>query len=117
MNDQRQRRFGTRELLAAAAFLLLAAAAGAEEGICRGNIISTQGEGLVARKHRFEVSGVTGGDLTAVLEKCKKIAQERQGRAARKTPGGSFRKISEIELECTEGAEKFAVRRTLQTGQ
>jgi len=106
-----------KKLSAAAAFLLLAATAGAEELVCKGNIISTQGEGLVARKHRFEVSGVTGSDLTAVLEKCGKIAQERQGRAARKNPGGSFRKISEIELECTKGAEKLEVRRTLQTAQ
>jgi len=106
-----------KKLSAAAAFLLLAATAGAEELVCKGNIISTQGEGLVARKHRFEVSGVTGNDLTAVLEKCRKIARERQGRAARKNPGGSFRKFSEIELECTKGAEKLEVRRTLQTAQ
>ena len=106
-----------KKLSAAGAFLLLAATAGAEELVCKGNIISTQGEGLVARKHRFEVSGVTGNDLTAVLEKCRKIARERQGRAARKNPGGSFRKFSEIELECTKGAEKLEVRRTLQTAQ
>lgn len=101
----------------AAALLLMAATAGADELVCKGNIISTQGEGLVARKHRFEVEGVTGTDLTAVLEKCKKIAQERQGRAARKNPGGSFRKFSDIELACTRGSEKSEVRRTLQTAQ
>jgi len=106
-----------KKLSVAAAFLLMAATAGAEDLVCKGNIVSTQGEGLVARKHRFEVSGVTGNDLTVVLEKCRKIARERQGRAARKNPGGSFRKFSEIELECTKGAEKLEVRRTLQTAQ
>jgi len=85
--------------------------------ICRGNIVSTQGEGIIARKHRFEVADLTGNDVTAVLEKCRKIAAERQARAARKNPGGNFRKLSEVELQCSKGAEKFEVRRTLQTGR
>lgn len=95
--------------------LLLAATAGAEEIVCRGSIISTQGEGIVARKHRFEVDEVTGPDIPAVLQQCKKIALERQARAARRNPGGNFRSLSEVELQCRKGAEKFEVRRTLQT--
>lgn len=98
-----------------AVLLFTPAMAGAEELICKGNIISTQGEGMVARKHRFEVSDVTGSDLNAVLEKCRKIAQERQSRAAKKNPGGNFRKLFDVELECTRGGEKTEVRRTLQT--
>lgn len=85
--------------------------------ICRGNIVSTQGEGIIARKHRFEVADVTGSDVTAVLEKCRKIAAERQARAARKNSGGIFRKLSEVELQCSKGAERFEVRRTLQTSR
>lgn len=103
-----------RKIIVVAA-LLIATPAAAGEISCKGNIISTQGEGLVARKHRFEVSDVTGSDLAAVLEKCKKIAQERQARAARKNPAGNFRKISDVELTCTKEEEKFEVRRTLQT--
>lgn len=69
------------------AFLLTAGSAGAEEMICKGNIISIQGEGMVTRTHRFEVSGISGCDVIAVLEKCKQIAQERQNRAVKKKPG------------------------------
>lgn len=98
-----------------AAVLLLAGTARAEEITCKGDIVSIQGEGMVARQHRFEVSGVTGSDLAAVLEKCKKIARERQARAARKNPAGNFRKLSLVELECTGGAETFRVRRTVET--
>lgn len=89
----------------------------AEELTCKGNIISTQGEGIVARKHRFEVSEVTGWDVMAVLEKCRKIAVERQARAARKNPGGGFTSLSEVQLQCSKGAEQFEVRRTIQTGR
>lgn len=97
------------------ALLLAAGAAEAEELVCQGNIVSTQGEGIVARKHRFEVSGIAGADVGAVLERCRQIALERQARAARKNPGGSFRSISEVELECTRGSEKTRIRRSLQT--
>jgi len=97
------------------AFLLLASAAGAEEITCRGNIISIQGEGLVARKHRFEVSGVTGNDVNQVVENCRRIAVERQNKAARRNPGGNFRKFSDLELECTKGTEKFEIRRLIKT--
>lgn len=97
------------------AFLLLASAAGAEEITCRGNIISIQGEGLVARKHRFEVSGVTGNDVNEVVEKSRKIAKERQNKAARRNPGGNFRNLSDLELECTKGTEKFEIRRLIKT--
>ncbi|MBJ6802030.1 hypothetical protein [Geomonas propionica] len=95
--------------------LIWAGSAGAEELICRGNIVSTQGEGIVARKHRFEVADVTGDDVQAVLEKCKKIALERQARAARKNPGGNFTSTSDVELQCVKGAEKIEVRRRLPT--
>ncbi|QWV92997.1 hypothetical protein KP004_17785 [Geomonas oryzisoli] len=95
--------------------LLLSGTAGAEELICRGNIVSTQGEGIVARKHRFEVADVTGDDIQAVLEKCKHIALERQARAARKNPGGNFTAFSEVDLQCSKGTEHITVRRRVQT--
>lgn len=109
-------RWNLIKVLVVGASTLSAGAAGADEIVCRGNIVSTQGEGMVARKHRFEVSGVSGGDVMAVLEQCRKIAQERQARAARKNPGGNFRKVSEVELQCTRGTEQFEVKRTIQTG-
>ena len=98
------------------ALWLLAGTAQAEEITCRGNIFSVQGEGLVNRTHRFEVTEVTGSDVLAVLEKCRKIAQERQKKAARRNPAGNFRKFSDIDLQCVKGSEKFQLRRTLQTG-
>jgi hypothetical protein len=104
----------TRTVLVAG-LLLTAGAAHAEDLVCQGNIFSTQGEGIIARKHRFEVSGITGADVGAVLEQCRKIALERQGRAARKNPGGSFRRMSEVELDCTRGSEKTQIRRIIQT--
>lgn len=104
-----------RSMAPAILLLLLAGSAGADELFCRGNIISTQGEGIVARKHRFEVADVTGSDVNAVLAQCKIIARERQARAARKNPGGNFRAVSEAELYCTRGTERFEVRRSLQT--
>lgn len=97
--------------------LLMAGTARAEELICKGNIISIQGEGMVTRTHRFEVSGVSGCDVNAVLEKCRQIAQERQNRAAKKSQGGKFRNSSLVELECTQGAERFEVKRSIQTGR
>ena len=104
-----------RKYILVTAFLLLTSAVGAEEITCKGNIISIQGEGMVARKHRFEVSGVTGYDVNEVLGKSRKIAQERQNRAARKNPAGNFRKMSDLELECTRGSERFEVRRIIKT--
>ncbi|MBJ6748940.1 hypothetical protein [Geomonas anaerohicana] len=103
------------KVLVVGILLLLAGTAGAEELVCRGNIISTQGEGIVARKHRFEVADVTGDDVQAVLEKCRKIALERQGRAARKNPGGNFTASSDVELQCSKGTERIEVRRRIQT--
>ena len=102
-------------LLLAAALVLAAGEVQAEEVVCSGSISSVQGEGLVARTHRFELHDVSGSDLMAVLEKCKKIAQERQNRAARKNPGGAFRKFSDLELNCKKGGENFQVRRSIQT--
>ncbi|QXE89759.1 hypothetical protein [Geomonas subterranea] len=95
--------------------LSLAGTAGADDLVCRGNIVSTQGEGIVARKHRFEVADVTGSDIQDVLEKCRRIALERQARAARKNPGGNFTSVSEVELRCAKGTERIEVRRRLQT--
>jgi hypothetical protein len=97
--------------------LLLAGFAQAEEAItCKGNIISKQGEGLVVRTFRFEVSDVTGSDINGVLDNCRKIVQQRQNKAGRANPATKFRKFSDVELECVQGPEKFQVRRTLQTG-
>lgn len=105
-----------RSLILSAAFLLMAGAVQAEDVICKGNITSVQGEGLVHKTHRFEVADVTGSDVMAVLTKCRKIAQERQNKAARKNPAGNFRKFSDVDLACVKGAEKFQIRRTVQTG-
>jgi hypothetical protein len=104
------------KLLVVIAAIVWAGTVQAEEVVCRGNIISIQGEGLVNRTYRFEVDNVKGPDVMAVLEKCKAIARERQGRAARKNPSGNFRPFSDIDLQCVQGSEKFDVRRTLQTG-
>lgn len=106
----------TKSLILTAALALIAGAVQAEEITCQGNITSIQGEGLVARTHRFEVSGITGSDVVAVLDKCRGIARERQSRAARKSPGGTFRQFSDIDLTCSKGAEKFQVRRSIKTG-
>jgi hypothetical protein len=106
----------TRILMTSAMLLLLAATAQADGITCKGSITSVQGEGLVNRKHRFEVAGVTGDDLAAVLDKCRKIAQERQSRAVRSSPFGNFKKFSDLDLECVRGSEKFQMRRSLQTG-
>lgn len=95
--------------------LLLAAPLPAEEIICKGSITSVQGEGLVARPHRFEVGEVRGNDLQAILEQCKKITREKQERAARRNPGGNFRPFSDVQLDCSEGAKKFQLRRSLRT--
>ena len=105
-----------RTVLMAMAFALLATAARGQEVIsCRGNITSIQGEGLVHRTYRFEVSEVKGIDLATVLERCRELARDRQNKAARQNPGGSFRKMSDVNLDCVRGTEKFDVRRTIQT--
>ena len=96
--------------------ILLMGVAHAEDAVvCKGNITSKQGEGMVVKTFRFEVSDVFGSDMKDVLEKCKKIAQQRQNKAARANPGAGFRKLSDLDLECTQGPEKFPLRRTLQT--
>jgi hypothetical protein len=100
-----------------AVIALWAGAVRAEEVSCKGNITSVQGEGMVTQSYRFEVAEVTGSDIAAVLDKCKKIAQERQNRAARKNPAQRFRKFSQIDLTCVRGTEKFPLKSTLQTGR
>ena len=95
--------------------LLLAGTVQAEVITCKGIITSIQGEGLVNRTHRFEVADVTGTDVTAILERCRKIARDRQNRAARTNPASRFRKFSDIDLQCVKGGETFEVRRSLQT--
>jgi ABC-type xylose transport system substrate-binding protein len=104
-----------RILLASAAALLLAAPVQADDLVCKGDITSVQGEGLVKKTHRFEVAGVTGTDVMAVLERCKKIALERQNVAARKNPGGNFTATSVVDLQCVKGSENIAIRRTIRT--
>jgi hypothetical protein len=97
--------------------LILAGLAHAEDPIsCKGSVTSKQGEGLVVKSFRFDVSDVTGGDMNDVLEKCKKIVQQRQNKAGRANPAVGFRKFSDLDLDCTQGPRKFQVRRTLQTG-
>ena len=103
-------------LTSSALLVLLAGTAQGEEAVtCRGSITSKQGEGLVVKTFRFEVDGVTGSDLKDVLESCKKIALQRQNKAARANPAVAFRRFSDFDLDCSRGNEKFQVRRTLQT--
>jgi hypothetical protein len=102
-------------------FLLVAAlavspvTARAGDLLCHGTITSIQGEGLVAKTHRFEVESVGGSDLESVIDKCKKIAQDKQNRAARKNPGGNFRPFSELDLQCQQDGQKTTVRRSVKT--
>jgi hypothetical protein len=96
--------------------ILLTGLAHADEAVvCKGNITSKQGEGMVVKTFRFEVTDVIGSDMKDVLEKCKKIAQQRQNKAGRANPAVGFRKFSDLDLECTQGGQKLQVRRTLQT--
>jgi hypothetical protein len=106
------------KLLVSGSLLMVLSAGLAHAGeavSCRGSITSKQGEGLVVKTFHFEVAEVTGSDLQDVLEKCKKIAQLRQNKAGRANPAVKFRIFSDLELDCTRGAEKFQVRRNLQT--
>jgi hypothetical protein len=96
--------------------ILLMGVAHAEDAVvCKGNITSKQGEGMVVKTFRFEVSDVFGSDMKDVLEKCKKIAQQRQNKAGRANPAVGFKKFSDLDLECIQGGQKLLVRRTLQT--
>ena len=104
-------------IASSALLLLLAGLVHAEDSVsCRGTVTSKQGEGLVFKSFRFEVSDVSGSDMNDVLEKCKKIVQQRQNKAGRANPAVGFRKFSDLDLDCTQGPRKFQVRRTLQTG-
>ena len=107
-----------RKLLAlsGSVVLLWSGVAGAEDGLsCKGSITSKQGEGMVVRSFRFEISGVTGADLNEVLGKCQKIALQKQDKAGRANPGVPFQRFSDLDLQCSKGAEKFPVRRSLKT--
>jgi len=98
-----------------ALILLLAGLARADDAVsCKGNITSKQGEGLLVKTFRFEVA-VAGSDLADLLDRCKKIALQRQNRAGHANPGVGFRKSSDLDLACTRGSETFPLRRTLQT--
>jgi len=109
-------RTATRSKIAAAVLLLgIAPAQAQDQMVCRGTITSKQGSGLVVKTFRFEVSEVFGGEVGEVLEKCKKIAQQRQNKAARSAPGIPFQRFSEVELRCSRGAEQQTVKRLLQT--
>ena len=104
-------------IASSALLLLLTGMAHAEDTVsCGGSVTSKQGEGLVFKSFRFEVSEVAGSDMNDVLEKCKKVVQQRQNRAGRANPALGFRKFSDLDLDCTQGTRKFQVRRTLQTG-
>jgi hypothetical protein len=103
-------------LSSGALLILLTGQAQAEEAVtCRGSVTSKQGEGLVVKTFRFEVADVTGSDMNDILEKCRKIVQQRQNKAGRANPALGFRKLSDLDLDCTKGSQKFQVRRTLQT--
>jgi len=97
-----------------AAALVVPGIAGAEQAmVCKGEITSIQGEGLVARTHRFEVPELAGADVQEILEKTKKIASEKQGKAFRKNASLRFRKNAEVNLECRKGEEQFQVKRSI----
>jgi len=99
-----------------ALFILLAGLAHADDAVsCKGTITSKQGEGLVHQSFRFEIAEVTGNDLRDVLDKCKKIVQQKQNKAGRANPAMAFRKFSDLDLTCSKGAEKFQVRHAMQT--
>lgn len=102
-------------LILVLAELAVWAGTGRAEISCKGTITSVQGEGLIARTHRFQVEAVEGADLSAVLDACKKIAQDRENRAARKTPGGNFRPFSEVDLQCVQDGQQIQVRRSIKT--
>ncbi|GFO58462.1 hypothetical protein GMST_07870 [Geomonas silvestris] len=105
-----------RIAIAGAALLITGGAAQAQDQmLCRGTITSKQGSGLVVKTFRFEVSEVSGREVGEVLENCKKIAQQRQNKAARSAPGIPFQKFSEVELRCSRGSEQQTVKRLLQT--
>lgn len=96
--------------------LCCATASRAEDAVtCRGTITSKQGEGMVVRTFRFEVDRVSGRDLDQVLENCRKLAKEKQNRAAKSNPGVPFRNFSDVDLRCSQGGEGFEVKRTVQT--
>jgi len=100
----------------AAGILLFAGLAQAQDAVtCKGVITSKQGQGLVVKTFRFEVGEVTGSDVQDVLEKCKKIALQRQNKAARPNPGIAFGNVSDVDLTCTKAKERFTVQRSLQT--
>ena len=102
--------------ISSALIVLLAGLAHAEQAVsCKGSITSKQGEGMVVKTFRFDVAEVTGRDIKEVLENCRKVAQQRQNKAGRANPAVGFRKFSDLDLECTQGAEKFPLRRALQT--
>jgi len=105
----------TRSLILSATFLLVTGAVQAEELLCQGSITSIQGEGLVNRTHRFELSGLRGADVAAVIEKSRKIALQRQDKALRKGPYGNFRQLSTLDLECLSGSQKLQIQRTIKT--
>lgn len=102
-------------LVCAISLAVLAERAGAEEIVCKGSVTSIQGEGLIARTHRFEIEGVGGSDLNAVIDRCRKIARERQNRAAGRNPGASFKPLSALDLQCVQDGRQIAVRRTIRT--
>jgi hypothetical protein len=104
-----------KAIICCSVLVLSAAAINAEEITCQGSITSIQGEGLVTKTHRFEVAEVSGGEVMAVLDKCKKIAVDRQNKASKKNPFGNFRKASKVDLACVQGSEKFQLRRSIQT--
>jgi hypothetical protein len=100
-----------------ALLILLTVTAYAEEAVtCKGSITSKQGEGMVFKTFRFDVTDVTGSDMKDMLERCKTIALQKQNKAGHANPALKFRKFSDLDLDCTQGTQKFQVRRSLQTG-
>lgn len=102
-------------LKVAAAFLLSAAAVHAEEISCNGTVFSMQDVGIGTLTHRFVVDRVTGSDLPEVVEKCRMIALDRQAKISLKARV-HFHKFSALDLQCVKGAEKFPLKRTVETG-
>ena len=86
-------------LTCSALLILLAVTASAEEAVtCKGSITSKQGEGMVVKTFRFDVTDVSGSDMKDMLERCKSIALQKQNKAGHANPALKFRKFSDLEL-------------------
>jgi hypothetical protein len=97
--------------------LLIPFSVSAQQIICRGSITSIQGEGLVARSHRFDLFDLAGTDVSDIIAKSVEIAREKQNRAAARNPGTPFRPFSDLDLQCLQGGQNIHIRRSVRTSR